>query len=100
MGLKQSKLNLPNLTLNTQNDIRSISKRVAGANETKSLSDSEEVILQLCRDLQVMILQVIHLEVRLLQVIILQIGILQVKFLQNGLHTYQGIHLMPTNAIN
>ena len=75
---------------------------MVGANETKSLSDSEEVILQLCRDLhvQVMILQVIHLEVRLLQVIILQIGILQVKFLQNGLHTYQGIHLLPTNAIN
>ena len=69
-------------------NIRSISKRVVGANETKSLSDSEEVILQLCRDLQVMILQVIHLEVRLLQVIILQIGILQVMFLQNGLHTY------------
>ena len=69
MGLKQSKLNLPNLTLNTQNDIRSISKRVVGANETKSLSDSEEVILQLCPDLQVTILQVIHWEVRLLQVI-------------------------------
>ena len=38
-GPKLNKLNLTNLTLDTQNDIRSIPNRVLVANESKSLSD-------------------------------------------------------------
>ena len=38
-GPKLTKLNLTNLTLDTQNDIRSIPFRVEVGNETESLSD-------------------------------------------------------------